>query len=347
MLPSNMSQRREVCIATKMKVALLFRAQGRFFSIEQLFTLIAEAMPAGVRTTMQLAPRGGASVKALCANLLWAARLEGADVFHITGDIHYAALSFWRKPLVLTLLDLRFYEESNGWRRIVFWWFWIYLPCLRASRITVISHFTRDRLLEACLISASKLTVIPCCVAPHFIKQDRDWPLGRPRLLQIGTTSNKNLVRVVEACAGLEVNLIVVGHLTALDRHLLSSSGVHWEEYQDLKPQQIVDLYAASDLIVFVSTYEGFGLPILEAQAVGRPVITSNISPMAEVAGEGALKVDPFDVGSIRNGLKCLLSHPELRNELVNKGFANVKNYSATAVAAQYAEVYREVLDKP
>jgi glycosyltransferase involved in cell wall biosynthesis len=346
MVMSNLSQSKEFSLAKTMKVALLFRARGLFFSIEQLFALIAEAMPAGVRTTVEVAPRGGASLRALCVNLLWATRLRGADVLHITGDIHYAALSFRQKPLVLTLLDLRFYEESTGWKKAIFWLFWIYLPCLRASRITVISHFTRDRLLKACSISASRVRVIPCCVAPHLIRKDRDWPLGRPRLLQIGTTSNKNLGRVVEACAGLDVHLIVVGHLTELDRHLLSSSGTQWEAYQDLMPHQVADLYAASDLIIFVSTYEGFGLPILEAQAVGRPVITSNISPMSEVAGEGALKVDPFNVDSIRNGLLRLLAHPELRNELVEKGFENVKQYSATAIAAQYAEVYREALGK-
>jgi glycosyltransferase involved in cell wall biosynthesis len=327
-----------------MKVALIFRAQGVFFSIEQLFVQIAEAMPAGVWTAVEMAPRGGTSVRALCANLLWAARIKGSDILHITGDIHYVALSLRPNPVVLTLHDLRFYEESTGLRRAIFWWFWIYLPCLWASRITVISDFTRNRLLDACSIRASKVRVIPCCVAPHFIRKDRDWPLGRPRLLQIGTTSNKNLVRVVEACEGLDVHLIVVGHLTERDRHLLSSSDTQWEAYQDLMPHQVADLYAASDLIIFVSTYEGFGLPILEAQAVGRPVITSNISPMSEVAGEGALKVDPFDVDSIRNGLQRLLAHPKLRNELVEKGFENVKQYSATAIAAQYADVYREVV---
>jgi glycosyltransferase involved in cell wall biosynthesis len=150
---------------------------------------------------------------------------------------------------------------------------------------------------------------------------------------------------VVQACAGLELDLIVVGHLSALDRHLLSSSGVQWEAHQDLLPHQIIDVYVASDLIIFASTYEGFGLPILEAQAVGRPVITSNTSPMSEVAGEGALKVDPFDVDSIRIGLQRLLADPELRGELVKKGFENVKQYSATAIAAQYAELYREVLE--
>lgn len=104
-------------------------------------------------------------------------------------------------------------------------------------------------------------------------------------------------------------------------------------------------LYQSCDLVCFVSTYEGFGMPILEAQAVGRPVLTSDISPMREVAGEGAFKVDPFDVDSIRTGLERLIGDGGLREDLIREGFRNVKGYSAESVAAQYAALYREVLD--
>jgi glycosyltransferase involved in cell wall biosynthesis len=65
------------------------------------------------------------------------------------------------------------------------------------------------------------------------------------------------------------------------------------------------------------------------------------------VAGDGALKVDPFEIAAIRGGLQSLLTQPDLREDLVKKGFENVKKYSATAIAAKYAALYREVLENP
>jgi glycosyltransferase involved in cell wall biosynthesis len=165
--------------------------------------------------------------------------------------------------------------------------------------------------------------------------------------LVVGTTPNKNLERVVEACHGLPLTLVILGQLHDVQKECLAGHGLHFEEISNVARQAVVQLYCDCDLVAFVSTYEGFGLPILEAQAVGRPVLTSNLAPMSDVAGEGALKVDPFDVAAIRGGLQSLLTQPELREVLVQKGFENVKKYSATAIAEQYAALYREVLENP
>lgn len=85
-------------------------------------------------------------------------------------------------------------------------------------------------------------------------------------------------------------------------------------------------------------------MPVLEAQAVGRPVITSDLSPLREVAGEGALKVNPLDVVAIREGIVQLLSDSELRDALVEEGFRNVSRYTPQSIASQYAALYRELV---
>ncbi len=327
-------------------VLLANRAGGRFWSIEEIFANVVTAFPEWVKTRVAVAPRGRANLTSLVANLHWLRSLRGCDLIHQTGDIHYAILGVWRRPVVLTIHDLRFIEETRGLKRFLFWWLWLYLPCRRAKQVTVISEFTKSRLLALCRVAPGKVRVIPNCVGPEFTPIPKPWPTSRPRLLHIGTTDNKNLARVVEACAGLQIQLAILGKLTPLQREHLVHHRVDCEEFVNLSKDRVVALYAACDLVVFVSTYEGFGLPIIEAQAVGRPVLTSDLSPTREVAGGGALLVDPFNPQSIRAGLLRLIENPGLREKLVAEGFQNVRQYSATAVAKQYADLYREVLGK-
>ncbi len=87
-------------------------------------------------------------------------------------------------------------------------------------------------------------------------------------------------------------------------------------------------LYKGSEAFVFPSFYEGFGLPVLEAQSLGIPVLTSNISSLPEVAGEAALYIDPYDKRTIAYGLEQITLDNNLRNELIEKGFQNVKRFS-------------------
>ena len=349
------------------RVMLAHRSPGALRSIEELFATVAEAMPGAWVVRKTHAPCKRATPAALLRNLFWAGSLREAEVIHQTGDIHYAVLGMWRCPVVLTIHDLRFIEEAHGIKRLLFQWLWLELPCLRAAAVTVISEFTRQRLLAFCRVNPAKVRVIPNCVAPEFVAQPKPWPAsadghrptlqgkadghrpplqGKVRVLVVGTTPNKNLERVVAACAGMDVTLCILGCLSEEQRKLLGQAGLEPEEHSGLSRAEVVGLYQSSDLVCFASTYEGFGMPILEAQAVGRPVLTSNIPPMNEVAGEGALKVDPFDVSAIREGLTRLLREPDLRAQLVEKGFENVVRYSAKAIAARYAELYEEVLGR-
>jgi glycosyltransferase involved in cell wall biosynthesis len=96
-------------------------------------------------------------------------------------------------------------------------------------------------------------------------------------------------------------------------------------------------------MVLFASTYEGFGLPIIEAQATGRPVVTSRVTAMPEVAGDGACLVDPYDVASIRSGVLRVLGDRGYRDSLVHRGFENVRRFEPGRIAAQYARLYEEV----
>jgi glycosyltransferase involved in cell wall biosynthesis len=121
----------------------------------------------------------------------------------------------------------------------------------------------------------------------------------------------------------------------------LGHSRVH--ELGRLTDGELVEAYRRCDMVVFASLYEGFGLPILEAQAMGRPVITSNFGAMREAAGEGALLVDPYSVEAIREAVLRIKREPALREDLIAKGVRNAAKFSADAVALKYAQIYKNL----
>lgn len=105
----------------------------------------------------------------------------------------------------------------------------------------------------------------------------------------------------------------------------------------------MMDMYIEADVMLFPSTYEGFGLPIIEAQATGRVVITSQLEPMLSVAGNAACFVDPYSVDSIRSGIQKIIESESYRNELIQKGFRNIERFQLEKVKKQYSDLYKQL----
>ncbi|MCB1815374.1 MAG: glycosyltransferase, partial [Candidatus Competibacteraceae bacterium] len=139
--------------------------------------------------------------------------------------------------------------------------------------------------------------------------------------------------------------LVIIGKLSNQQRIALQKYDINFENHVGISRNEMVSQYQQADILIFVSLYEGFGLPILEANAVGRPVITSNLYSMPEVGGDAACYVNPYKVTDIRSAIEKIINDVSYRNKLIDNGFRNVKRFRSDAIANQYAALYR-ALDK-
>lgn len=316
-------------------------------SIERLFDEVRSHLPDRWHARLAVCPHLSNGLLSRLDNMR-AARRAASRVNHIVGDVHYLALSLPREGLVLTIHDCATLRRLQGVAREVFRQLWFVQPMLRAQVVTTISQTIRSELESWVGPLARQVRVIPNCVRSEFVPWPKPFPAGKddptgPVILQVGTGWNKNLGGVCAALDGLRCRLDIVGEIDERQRVLLAQSGVPHRELGRISDSQVLEAYRQCDLVVFTSLYEGFGLPILEAQATGRPIITSNFGAMAEAAGAGALLVDPHQPSAIREAVVALCTRPDLRAGLVDRGFENLKRYQPSAIAAAYADVYGEV----
>jgi glycosyltransferase involved in cell wall biosynthesis len=103
--------------------------------------------------------------------------------------------------------------------------------------------------------------------------------------------------------------------------------------------------YSNADIVLFPSLYEGFGLPVIEGFKAGRAVITSNISPMKDVAKGAACLVDPKDIASIHEGVKLVINNRVYREELIEKAAEVVTSFSPEIIAERYLDIYEKIME--
>lgn len=313
-----------------------------YYSIEGQFELIRKHMPVGIECKPWVCPHLSKGLWPRLSNARAAAAVT-ADIYHVTGDVHYLTRYLPCERTVLTVHDCVFLRQTSGLRRLFIRKMFYEWAVPRASIVTVISEATRRELEELVPSVKGKLVLIPCCVGDEFTySAPHAWP-ATPTVLMVGTKENKNIVRMAQALSSLEVTVHVVGVLSAAQRHALDASNLPWRNSPVLDRAGMANAYRECDLLAFASTYEGFGLPIIEAQATGRPVVTSNAFAMPETSGGAAVLVDPQDVASIRVGFERLLRDASFREGLVEGGLANAGKFSPQFVAGAYCSVYRKV----
>ncbi len=314
------------------------------FSIENLFQTLYPYIQKGTKAELHILKSKSTGVLNRWRLLQEVKKNKSLRVNHITGDINFVALFLNRRTTILTIHDVESLQRPNPIASFLLNLFWLKLPVQAAGKITVVSQQTRMKLLEKVAVSPEKIIVIPNPVSNLYQYCYKEFNKEKPNLLQIGTKYNKNLEMLIPALAGLSCTLTIVGKLSVQQEALLKQYRIEYCNKTGLSNEELLDEYIHADIVTFVSTFEGFGMPIIEANAVGRVVLTSNISAMPEVAADAAYLVNPFDCSAIREAILELIDNDLLREQLIERGVHNAKRYSPEIIAGMYLALYESML---
>ena len=288
---------------------------------------------------------------------------DGIDVAHF----QYFAPPLCPCAVVLTVHDVSFerYPEyfspafSRRMRGLMPW------MSRNANRLIAVSAATRDDLVDLYGIEPGKIDVIHNGTSAHFrVHPDPERlraTLARlgimpPFIVCVGNLGRrKNQARVVRAFASLVKRHRIQHQLVLIGKEEHGAGEVRAEiAYGAVRDRvrvagfvsrdEVVALYNLAEFSVYISHYEGFGLPVLESMACGTPVLASAASCIPEVAGDAALLVDPSDDDAIAAAMGRLLEDGTLRERLRQAGLARCRSFSWAEAASRTLDTYRKAL---
>src|SRR5688572_20744872 len=294
-----------------------------------------------------------------------AVRREKLDLLHAP---HYVLPALTTSRSVVTIHDcihLMFPEYLKRRLGSAFARASLYTAAHKSDRVFTVSEQSKRDILNFFKVPPEKIVVTPNAIDDRFslppseehVRQTRErYQLSHSYLLYVGNIKpHKNLERLIEAFhlvrsqGRSELELLIIGDeiskLQSLRRAVHRHDIHRYVRFLGFVPDEtLAVLYRLASVFVFPSLYEGFGLPPLEAMASGTPVITSNVSSLPEVVGDGAILVDPYSAEAIADGIMTVLRSTHMRTELQERGLKRVKEYSWARSVQQVRDIYGEVL---
>lgn len=320
------------------KIIYIHRNKSAGFSIEK----VTQTIIRGISDKEEhYVPCSTAGIADVIKNMLYCWRLRNKEqIFHITGDIHYCILPLIGCKTILTIHDtvLMDYLEYSIIKRILVKWMWYKLPLMFADKVVCISETTKHKILA--ISNRKDIVVIHDALDSSFKQSDRKCDLSMPTILMIGTNPNKNLLRTFAALKDINCRLMVIGRLTEEQLNFLKINKINYNNKTNLTDEEIIEEYEKADIVSFISLFEGFGMIVIEANKIGRPVICSDIPVLREVAADAALFVNPIDVEAMKEGFIKLMNNPELCETLVAKGHSNALRFDADKIREQWIKLY-------
>ena len=333
-----------------MKILYIHRSKNLGdVSIEKVFDIMTSGLDKSIETEKFYVPCHRADPKSIITNLKAVKKITkgtDADVIHIVGDLHYLTLACPRKKTVLTIHDLVGTTRMKGLKKALYLLLWVVLPTLSCAKVVAITEFTKNDVIHYAPWMKNKIDVIPSAVNNTYQFSSKSFNAQCPRILMVGTRVNKNLDRVIEALAGIKCTFDIVGPLSDEQIKNLKRNNIDYINGVRIPESELEEKYKLCDLVLFPSIYEGQGVIILEAQKIGRPVVTSNIEPMISVSGGATCLVDPYNIQDIHRGILKVIESEEYRDRLVKNGLENLKEYEAPVLAQKYTSIYKKICNK-
>ncbi|MCS7231965.1 MAG: glycosyltransferase family 1 protein [Elusimicrobiota bacterium] len=283
------------------------------------------------------------------------------DVFH---SPHYNLPIMYPKKIIVTIHDLihlifpEYLPSKLAW---LYAKFLMKMACKRSQKIIAVSENTKNDILRYFKIDSTKIEIIYEGVEEIFKPSLKKTEMMRKKygkyILYVGAIRpHKNILCLIEAfyilkkIYKIEHKLILIGKQKIpyiyqvkkkISNCLLENEIVFIE---NVTQDELVDFYCGAELFVFISLYEGFGLPVVEAMACGCPVIASNISSLPEIVGDAGILVNPYNIDEICRCIYKVLTDRYLQEDMCKKGLQQAKKFSWYLTAKKTLELYEQLM---
>lgn len=284
------------------------------------------------------------------------------DIFHGLSHMLPYGIEKTGIPSVVTIHDLIFLRYPEYYKKLDrFLYYHIYLSsCQRATKIIAISNQTRNDLIDYFNIDPRKIEVIYQSCDNHFYHRLSEeqknfiqikYKLPQKFILCVGTIEQrKNQLAILRAIVTekLDLTVVILGKPTEyinILNQFICESGIQKQVIflHNATTDELQGIYQMAEVMVYPSFFEGFGLPVIEAQASQCAVITSNVSSLPEAGGNGALYINPENIFELGKAIRDVISFPKLKEELIEKGSVNAEKFNEKLTAARLMNLYNNL----
>jgi glycosyltransferase involved in cell wall biosynthesis len=264
--------------------------------------------------------------------------------------LNFSGLSplFYRNKIT-TIYDLAFLRHPEWFSYKYYYFYKTLLPwsIKHSIALVTISNFSKKEINEVLHVPMDKIHVAYCSIPEIFGKVSNEHTAEKRYVLTVSSIDpRKNINNLILAFNRLNINnleLIIIGSENNVFKKqdykklIQANNNIHFTGY--LSDDELIRLYKNAILFIYPSFYEGFGIPPLEAMALGCPAIVSKTTSLPEVFGNAAYYIDPYDINDIANAIMEVSRNMNLRSDLISKGYERVKLFSWEKSASKIMEL--------